>query len=61
MQPPKDPIMLLSFVNTRLRDRYSSLDDLCEDLNLDKKGLEDSLKKIGYCYTPSSNQFVTVS
>ena len=36
---PQDPIMLLSFINTRLRDQYASLDQLCEDLDVDQAGL----------------------
>lgn len=38
---PKDPVMLLSFANMKLRDFYSSLDAMCEDLQLDRKDLED--------------------
>ena len=47
---PKDPVMLLSYVNTQLRDFYSSLDALCED-----KGIE---KSIEYVYEVDRNQFV---
>ena len=36
---PKDPVMLLSFVNLKLRDFYSSLDALCEDLDADEKSV----------------------
>ena len=32
---PKDPAMLLSFINLKLRDYYSSLEILCDDLDLD--------------------------
>ena len=31
MELPKDPVMLLSVINTELRDKYPSLDALCED------------------------------
>ena len=41
MAIPKDPYMLVSYVNTQLRDFYSSLDDLCKDLELEKKELEE--------------------
>ena len=36
---PQDPIILLSFINTRLRDQYASLDALCDDLDIDAAGL----------------------
>lgn len=54
---PKDPHILLSFVNTRLRDQYNSLDSLCEDLNLNRSDLEDKLKHINYVYDIQENQF----
>ena len=37
MTMPKDPVMLLSFVNLKLRDYYSSLDAMCDDLDIDKQ------------------------
>ena len=55
---PKDPIMLLSFVNLKLRDYYSSLDALCEDMEVDKSGLEETLALIDYHYNADRNQFV---
>ncbi len=55
---PNDPVILLSVINTRLRDYYSSLDALCEDLNVDKEELEKKLSAIGYSYKPERNQFV---
>ena len=55
---PNDPVILLSVINTRLRDYYSSLDALCEDLNIDKEELEKKLSAIGYSYKPERNQFV---
>ena len=36
---PRDPVMLLSVVNTKLRDYYSTLDVLCEDMQVDKQEL----------------------
>ena len=54
---PNDPIMLLSFINTRLRDQYSSLDALCDDLDVDKKQIINTLKSVGYIYSPQKNQF----
>jgi len=55
---PKDPVMLLSWVNTQLRDHYASLDDLCAAENLDRSALEVSLASVDYAYDPGTNQFV---
>lgn len=55
---PKDPMILLSFVNLKLRDFYSSLDDMCQAMDLDKKELEKKLGNIDYTYDKRCNQFV---
>lgn len=55
---PKDPIMLLSVVNTNLRDFYGSLDDFCRAKDVDKSEIEEKLEKINYSYDATSNQFV---
>lgn len=55
---PKDPVMLLSFVNTQLRDYYSSLSKLCEDKQLNQEDLEKKLNLIDYFYDAERNQFV---
>ena len=55
---PRDPVMLLSVVNTKLRDYYSTLDVLCEDMQVDKQELIGKLEMIGYTYDAGSNQFV---
>ena len=55
---PNDPVMLLSFVNLKLRDFYSSLEILCEDLDVDEKELTDKLAAIDYHYDKERNQFV---
>lgn len=55
---PKDPVMLLSFINLKLRDFYSSLDALCEDLDVDAVEITDSLAGIDYHYDAQRNQFV---
>lgn len=55
---PKDPVMLLSFVNLKLRDFYGSLDVLCEELTLDRQELTDKLAAIDYHYDEERNQFV---
>lgn len=54
---PSDPIILLSFINTRLRDQYQSLDQLCADLDIDRKALESTLNDAGFEYMPEQNQF----
>ena len=55
---PADPIMCMSVVNTKLRDLYGSLDDLCEDLEEDRETLEKRLRAAGFTYDPDQNQFV---
>ena len=57
MMLPKDPMILLSVVNTKLRDAYDSLDSLCEDLEEDREELEKKLAAAGYRYSEESNQF----
>lgn len=55
---PRDPVMLLSVVNTKLRDYYSTLDVLCEDMQVDKQEVIGKLEMIDYTYDAGSNQFV---
>lgn len=55
---PKDPVMLLSFVNLKLRDFYSSLDALCEDMDVDREEIRQRLESINYHYDEERNQFV---
>jgi len=57
MELPNDPMMLLSVINTKLRDEYPSLDALCDDLNLDKDDLIRRLAAAGFEYNPSANKF----
>ena len=56
---PQDPVMLLSFVNTKLRDFYASLELLCEDLDADAREITGRLGAIGYHYDEGKNQFVS--
>lgn len=58
MMIPKDPVMLLSFVNLKLRDFYGSLADLCEDLDVEETELTEKLASIDYHYDKEKNQFV---
>ena len=55
---PKDPIMLYSVINTKLRDFYSSLEALCEDMNIDKNTLKEKLSSAGFEYNKERNQFI---
>lgn len=55
---PQDPIMLLSYLNTQLRDNYSSLEELCADLEVDQKEIEAKMEAITYVYDKELNQFI---
>ena len=55
---PNDPVMLLSFVNLKLRDNYKSLEEMCEDLNVDMDTIVSKLKSIDYEYDKNTNQFI---
>lgn len=55
---PKDPILLLSVINTKLRDFYKNLDSLCQDMMVDKEDLIERLADIDYEYDVNTNQFV---
>ncbi len=55
---PQDPILLLSVVNTKLRDFYPSLDELCDDLEADKAQIISKLGAVGYKYDKNRNQFI---
>ncbi|MDE7223049.1 MAG: DUF4250 domain-containing protein [Acetatifactor sp.] len=55
---PKDPAMLLSFINLKLRDYYSSLELLCDDLDVNREELTEKLSGMDYHYDPEKNQFV---
>ena len=54
---PQDPMMLYSAVNMKLRDRYNSLDELCEDLDIDRADLEHRLSEVGFEYSVKDNKF----
>lgn len=55
---PNDPILLLSVVNTKLRDFYKDLDTLCQEMSVDKTELIERLADIDYEYDEARNQFV---
>ena len=54
---PTDNIILFSYINTKLRDVYPSLDALCEDLDIDKEELLSRLAKVGFEYNAELNKF----
>lgn len=54
---PQDPMILLSFVNTKLRDEFSSLEALCERYNADPEELMATLAQVGFTYDHVQNQF----
>ena len=54
---PKDPIMLMSWVNMKLRDFYPSLESLCEDLEIDQKAILSALESAGFEYNTDLNKF----
>lgn len=58
MKLPQDPIILLSYINTQLRDFYQSLDDLCKSLNVDKAQIIKKLSSIDYKYSEELNKFL---
>lgn len=58
MTIPNDPMMLLSYVNTQLRDFYLSLDEMCRALDIDGKEIIEKLKSIDYEYDSEINKFV---
>lgn len=55
----KDPYMMLSIVNMKLRDECSSLEDLCQTYDMDIEEILGRMDAIGYTYKASINQFVS--
>jgi len=55
---PNQPMILLSFINTKLRDDFDSLDALCEDFHVAKDEIEEKLASIDYEYDEELNKFV---
>ncbi|MCR5153459.1 MAG: DUF4250 domain-containing protein, partial [Lachnospiraceae bacterium] len=53
----KDNVLLYGFINLKLRDYYSSIEDLCEDLELDKDEIIERLKSAGFEYDREHNRF----
>ena len=57
MELPDDPMMLFSMVNMKLRDCYSNLDELCEDMQVDKKTILNTMQTAGFEYSQELNKF----
>lgn len=57
MNLPTDPFMLMSVVNTKLRDEFPNLEELCSSLDIDKTELIARLESAGFEYMPELNQF----
>ena len=54
---PKDPMILLSYMNTQLRDNYSSLEEMCQALDLNESQIRKTLSDIGFEYVSEKNCF----
>lgn len=57
MSLPNDEFMLLSVINTKLRDCYSNLDELCDDMNESREEIENRLNSVGFEYNEELNKF----
>ena len=55
---PKDPVMLLSYINTQLRDFYPSMEELCKAFDVKKEDIDEKLNLIDYQYDPGRNQYI---
>ena len=59
MSVPKDPFMLLSWTNMKLRDSYSSLEELGYGENIRPEEILNTLKAAGYRYSEETNSFIS--
>lgn len=57
MNIPNDPIILLSYINTLLRDEYTDFDELCSSLCIEKTDIENRLNGVGFYYDTKTNSF----
>ncbi len=55
---PEDPMILLSYVNTKLRDEYVSFDELCRSMSADADVIKNRLAAVGFTYDETLNRFV---
>ena len=58
MELPKDPMVLFSVINMKLRDCYSSLDELCEDMDVSREDIVSQLKAAGFEYSAEHNKLL---
>lgn len=56
----KDPYILLSTVNMKLRDEAVNLEELCKTYQKDKEELQKQLQSVGYKYDREHNQFISI-
>lgn len=57
MNIPSDPAILLSYINTKLRDNDQNFDELCRELCIERDEILKKLKSIGYTYDQEKNRF----
>ena len=57
MSIPNDPIILLSYINTLLRDQYPSLEELCKAVDVSQQQITEKLAAVGYTYDAEQNRF----
>ena len=57
MELPQDANMLMSVINMKLRDNYSSLDELCEDMDIDRTELVNRMESAGFEYSEENKRF----
>jgi len=57
MSIPNDPVILLSYINTKLRDEFPSFEELCKSLDVSDTDIIGKLGAIGYSYDPQRNCF----
>ena len=58
MSVPMDPIILLSYINTQLRDKYKNLSELCDDLGINENDIKSRLAGVNYTYNEQQNRFL---
>ncbi len=58
MDIPQDPIILVSYVNTKLRDQFATLDEFCRTYDVNQEAICDTLSTVDYHYDETTNQFV---
>ena len=54
---PQDPMMLMSVINMKLRDFYPSLENMCEDLEINAEDITTKLAEAGFEYNRELNKF----